>query len=139
MTNHILEIANNFATINRLALVIYLLIFLTTDNFKPRVLNSLVVPDIHRHALCLAVALTIDKVGALIVGITIWIYRAIGLGGGSGTAAFSSVPGIVVGSLLMGLGTLLLLRILSIAKYGDIIWHALLAIDFIYIALAVLY
>lgn len=133
VTNHILEVVNNLATINRLALVIYLLIFLASDNFKPKIINNIVVPDIHRHALCLAFALTVDKLGALIVGLTIWLWRAVGLGGGAGNAAISAVPGMVLGSVLMAIGTILLLRILSIARYGNSIWLSVAGVSGAYV------
>lgn len=133
MNNHILEIVNNLATINRLVLVVYLVHFFFMGNFKPALSDDLVIPDIHRHALCLAVALTVDKIGALIVGITIWLWRAMGIGGGAGVIHFSSVPGMVTGSLLMAFGTLLLIRILSIAKYGDSIWQYTLVADALYV------
>jgi hypothetical protein len=135
-SNHILELVNNLATINRLFLVIYLIKFLVFEKFVPVVRESLIIPDISRHALCLAFAITIDKVGALIVGITIWLWRAMGLGGGSGLVSLSAVPGMVIGSILMTIGTLLLIRILSIAKYGDIIWHSVIMIDFVYLIIS---
>ena len=137
--NHVLEIANNLATINRGFLVVYLLWFLLLDGARParRAPSTLVVSDIRKHAMCLAFGLTVDKVGALIVGVTVWLWRK-GIGGISGPIVVNSVPGMVAGSILMAVGTLLLLRILSMARFGAVIWGAAAAASMAFILAAVL-
>ncbi len=163
MLNHILEIANNVTTINRLALVIYLSKYIfdeyrrNPEYFKryireflagfftgeakpmrqqPRNFSEIVLVDVKRHAMCLSFALIVDKAGALIIGITVLIWRASGVGGGPGPLNFAKVGWMVTGSIGMAIGTLLILRILSIARFGGKIWLPLLAIDVLYVLTA---
>jgi len=133
-TNHILELANNLVTLNRAALVIYLLLFLFMQARTAKIVSdpAIIVDDVRRHALCLAIAITIDKIGALTVGFTVAIFRAVGIGGGAGVPPALVLPGMVGGSVLMGLGTLLTLRILSIKHHGDYIWGGTAALTVLY-------
>lgn len=133
MTNRILELVNNLVTLNRAALVIYLLLFLLVHHRgKPIDNSSIIFDDVRRHALYLAVAITIDKIGALIVGFTVAVFRAIGIGGGDGIPSSLVLPGMISGSILMGVGTLLTLRVLSVKNHGDYIWGGTAALTALY-------
>lgn len=133
-TNQILEIVNNLRTIDQSLFAIYLTWYLW-DRRKPYSHpESILIHDPKRLALCLGIALLVDKYGASIVGITIWILRTYGLGGGVAPPPAASIPGMVGGSLLMTIGAILLLRLMSIGRFGERVWLGLVAIDVIFLA-----
>lgn len=136
MINHILEVVNNLRTINQFAVMIYLGQFLLLGMGPASHPQTIILPDLRRMAMCLGVALETWVGGAVMIGLTIWVNRAMGLGGGTGPTAWWTVPPMSVGSVLMAIGAIMVLRILSIARHGNILWHALIVVDVLYLLFA---
>jgi len=132
-TNHILEVVNNLRTINQAAVWLYMTWFLIWGMWTTASPHHAIMTDMRRMAMCLAFALWLHNFGALIIGFTIWVLRAVGLGGGAGHPAVSSIPGMATGSILIALSAVLVLRLMSIAKFGDRLWASLLALDVVFL------
>lgn len=142
MMNRILEIVNNVATINRWAAALYVMNFLFFTLIKPRpqagTLPDIVIPDIYRHAICISFALLIFMSGGNVVGTTIAIFRAWGIGGGAGVPTWESTILMSAGQLMMAAGLLLLIRILSYSRFKNRLCYAVAALDGAYLIVSVL-
>ena len=133
--NRILELVNNWRTINQGALMIYFTLFLLFGVRASSNPQSIILPDLSKMARCLAFAIWVWVTGAVIIGITIAIQRG-GLGGMSGLPAWWTVPPMMVGSYMLGLGALLMFRIMTIARHGDWLWAPLTALGLAYLIAA---
>lgn len=137
--NQILEIVNNLRLLNQLAVFIYLGHFILNGmprNSKPQ---DMILPDHRRMATSLALAIETWLLGSVIVGMTVWVNRAMGVGGGlSHHLPFWIIIGMTAGSLLMVFGALLVLRIMSIARHGDLFWYLMIFADIIYLIWAII-
>lgn len=133
-TNHVLEVVNNLRTINQASIFAYLTWFMIWGMRSTARPQAAVMQDIRRMVLCTAFALWMHQGGGLVIGLTIWIFRAVGLGGGAGMASPWTVPWMGLGSILIAASAVLLLRIMSIAKFGNILWAGLLVIDLLFLA-----
>jgi len=142
MMNHILEIVNNVATINRWAAALYIGNFLFWTMIKPRPRNGkmpdIMIPDVYRHAICISTALVLYMSGGNVVGTTIAIFRAVGIGGGAGMPTWESTLGMSLGNLMMALGLLLLIRIVSYSRFGNRICYAVAVLDGAYLMLTII-
>jgi hypothetical protein len=134
-SNRILEVVNDVRTINQTALFVYFSWFLVLGWRAKGHARSIILPDLDRMARCLGAGIWVWAFGAVIIGITIAIHRS-GLGDMSGLPAWWTVPPMALGSFQLGLGALLVLRIMSIARYGNILWFGLIAADLVYLASA---
>lgn len=134
--NFILELTNNVRTINQAGVWVYfslLLVAFLRTAAEPR---RLILQDADKMARCLAFAIWVWASGAVVIGITVGLQRA-GIGGFPGHPAPWVAPFMALGNLLLALGALLVFRIMSIAKYGDWLWYAMIVADIIYLAASI--
>ena len=136
MMNQILELTNNVRTINQGALWLYFSVFLLVGFSVHANPQSYILPDLGRMARCLGFAIWVWATGAIVIGVTIWIQRR-GLGGLPGRPDWWTVPCMTLGNTLLALGALLLLRIMSLARFGNDIWHGLIMVNAAYVAWAI--
>ena len=132
-TNHILEVVNNLRTINQASIFAYLTWFMIWGMWSTASPQAAVMQDIRRMVLCTAFALWMHQGGGLVIGLTIWVFRAVGLGGGAGVASPWTVPPMALGSFLISLSAILLLRIMSVAKFGNRLWIGLMVLDLVFL------
>lgn len=130
--NHLLEIANIDNVIDRAALAAYLAWFLATEWAMPHgVIGSRIVDkDIRRYGICLAAALLIWAVGALVLtfGVNLWRDHALVLG----------VWLMLIGSLGTVTGNLMLIRILSVQRYGNWLWLSVAGVNVVFTILSLI-
>lgn len=126
--NHILEVANIDNVIDRAFLAGYLAWFLVTELYVPHGVHGsrIVDRDVRRYGMCLALALLIWAIGAevLTVGVNLWRDHAMVLG----------VWLMLVGTVGTVAGNLLLIRILSVQRYGNWLWLTVAGINAVYTA-----
>jgi hypothetical protein len=132
MANFILEVVNNVRTINQQATWFFLLYFLVYGIWYPGP-NGIAPADVRRFVFGLALGMWLHDTGGLIIGYTIWIFRAMGIGGGPGHPALASVYGMAAGQLTIGLAHILIVGVLSFRRFGNRLWLALVVIDIIYL------
>lgn len=133
MANFILEVANNVRTINQQATWFFLLYFLVHGIWYPGP-NGIAPADIRRFVFGLALGMFLHDTGGLIIGYTIWFFRAIGIGGGAGHPSTASVYGIVTGQITIALAHVIIVAVLSHSRFGCRLWTALVLIDVVYLA-----
>lgn len=131
--NQILELANNVRTLNQAAAWAYFGIFLAIGFSARANPQSIILPDLGRMARCLGFSIWVWLSGSVVIGLTIWAWPR-GLGGLPGRPEWLVIPPMILGNMLLGLGALLVLRIMSIARFGNDIWHALVMVDVAYVA-----
>jgi biotin transporter BioY len=124
--NHILEIANVNNVIDRAALAGYLTWFLITElAVGKEVMGSRIVDrDIRRYGICLAAALLLWAIGALVITLGVNLWRD--------HADVAGVWFMVVGSVGTVVGNLMLIRILSVQRYGNWLWLSVALINVAY-------
>jgi hypothetical protein len=124
--NHILEIVNIDNVIDRAALSAYLGWFLLTELAIPHGMigSRIVDKDIRKYGICLAAALLLWAVGALVItlGVNLWRDHADVVG----------VWLMVFGSVLTVAGNLFLIRLLSVQRYGNWLWFLVTLINIAY-------
>ena len=135
IANRILEIGNDWRTINQFAIFVYFSWFLLAGMRANSSPQTVMLADLAKMARCLAFALWTWVFGAVVIGVTIKIQRS-GLGGMAGLPAWWTVPPMTIGSYGLGLGALLVFRIMTIARHGNWMWLALLGVGVIYLAVA---
>lgn len=121
--NHILDIGNAFSIVARAALVFYLIWFLATEftETSTHVGESPIVPDyVRRWAICLGTAILLWAAGAWVLTIGVQFWRAAGEMIGFWLMLF--------GELIAVIGNLLLLRTLSVKRWGETLWVIVAAI-----------
>lgn len=130
MLNRILEIANINNVIDRAALValtshlLYLLMTASKGNNHAINEAHIVMSDIWRWSMRLCLSLLIWAFGALVItlGVNLWRDHHLVIG----------VWIMVIGSVATVIGNLDLLRVLSLRRFGERIWQAVLAVNLIY-------
>jgi hypothetical protein len=130
MLNRILEIANINNVIDRAALValtshlLYLLMTASKGNNHAINEAHIVMSDIWRWSMRLCLSLLIWAFGALVItlGVNLWRDHHLVIG----------VWIMVIGSIGTVIGNLDLLRVLSLRRFGERIWKAVLAVNLIY-------
>ena len=130
MLNRILEIANINNVIDRAALValtshlLYLLMTASKGNNHAINEAHIVMSDIWRWSMRLCLSLLIWAFGALVItlGVNLWRDHHLVIG----------VWIMVIGSVATVIGNLDLLRVLSLRRFGERIWKAVLAVNLIY-------
>jgi hypothetical protein len=138
MLNRILEIANINNVIDRAALValtshlLYLLMTASKGNNHAINEAHIVMSDIWRWSMRLCLSLLVWAFGALVItlGVNLWRDHHLVIG----------VWIMVIGSVATVIGNLDLLRVLSLRRFGERIWQAVLAVNLLYtiVALATL-
>ena len=130
--NHILEIANIDNVIDRAALAAYLAWFLVTELYVPHGTygSRIVDRDIRRYGICLALALLIWAIGALVLtfGVNLWRDHAMVLG----------VWLMLIGTVGTVIGNLLLIRILSVQRYGNWLWLSVAGVNVVFTILSLI-
>lgn len=130
--NHILEISNIDNVIDRAALAGYLAWFLVTELYVPHGTygSRIVDRDIRRYGICLALALLIWAIGALVLtfGVNLWRDHAMVLG----------VWLMMIGTVGTVIGNLLLIRILSVQRYGNWLWLSVAGVNVVFTILSLI-
>jgi hypothetical protein len=130
MLNRILEIANINNVIDRAALValtshlLYLLMTASRGNNHAIHEAHIVMSDIWRWSMRLCLSLLVWAAGALVItlGVNLWRDHHLVIG----------VWIMVIGSIGTVIGNLDLLRVLSLRRFGERIWKAVLAVNLVY-------
>lgn len=134
MTNFALEVANNLRTINQQGTWFFLTWFIVWGFWISVSPQDITIKDVRRLVLSLAFAMWLHDSGGLIIGYTVWFFRAMGIGGGSGRPDPNSIYGMVAGQLTIAIAHVGIIGILSINRFGNLLWLLMLVADVAYLA-----
>jgi len=133
MANFILEVANNVRVINQQTTWVFLFYFLVHGIWYPGP-RGIAPADIRRFVFGLALGMFLHDTGGLIIGYTVWVFRAMGIGGGAGHPSPASVYGMVTGQLTIAVAHILIVAVLSFSRFGCKLWVGLVLADIAYLA-----
>lgn len=136
--NFVLETVNGVVAI----LTFFLLIFLTMYLFSELRRRHLAWRALMMSlpiGMSLALALYVEKVGALLTRVVVWVWRRLGAGGAGGPMSHVQLQAMLLGAVLMAIGLLMLIRVLSKPRFGNWPWIVSGCITVGYVAVSVMF
>jgi hypothetical protein len=129
---YILEVLSGSWSILSLCFLIFLVVYLV-GQYRD---NELTYRDLWGLPLgmVVAIALIVQNTGSFASRVTVWAWRH--FHGGSSLTSLN-LTAMAISAFVAGVGTLMLIRVFSKPRYGDLPWMLLAAITAVYIVTAV--